>query len=353
MGRSMGAHEYVATLKGQKLRFPNLEEPVKNWPKGMSQHLEILNKVQHLDLLKLLGPGKAYDICESTDCPYFVCAWWPNADYDALRFAAQFITFLYLWDDDTDNPELTNLVSDLDASTAFRAKSVAHFERFLADRPLQAQPEKESPPATLKSFNPVGEGAAFRMTKGQRLKFLGELVRYMDACDTEQRSELSGIAPTIQEYLPCRMGTSAAGSVVAILEYMLKIDLGDALRNDPDIKVVFDETVCLIAIMNDMFSLRRELRYPFFNNAVAVLYHEHQCLQTAVNETYKIVLSSAANLEAAEARLLARYPQRKGDLHAWIEGAKTMVTGNMAWSMHIRRYSLDISTLDGTSEVTI
>jgi hypothetical protein len=112
-------------------------------------------------------------------------------------------------------------VSDLEASVAFRQKSIAHFERFLADDPPQGQPNADSPPVTLRSFDAVGEGAALCMTRGQRLKFLDELVRYMDACDTEQRSEMSGVAPTIEQYLPCRMGTSAAGAVVAILEYVI------------------------------------------------------------------------------------------------------------------------------------
>lgn len=105
--------------------------------------------------------------------------------------------------------------------------------------------------------------------------------------------------------------------------------------------------------MNDMFSLRRELRYPFFNNAVAVLYHAHQSLQSATDEVYKIILASVGKFEAAADRALKRYPERRDDLETWVEGAKAMVTGNMAWSMHIRRYSLSVTALDGTSEVTI
>jgi hypothetical protein len=105
--------------------------------------------------------------------------------------------------------------------------------------------------------------------------------------------------------------------------------------------------------MNDMFSLRRELRYPFFNNAVAVLYHAHQNLQSATDEVYKIVLASVEKFEAAAVRALQRYPKRSDDLEIWIGGAKTMVTGNMTWSMHIRRYSFDVTALDGTSEITI
>lgn len=105
--------------------------------------------------------------------------------------------------------------------------------------------------------------------------------------------------------------------------------------------------------MNDMFSLRRELRYPFFNNAVAVLYHAHQNLQSATDEVYKIIMASVEKFETAAGRALQRYPKCQNELEIWIEGAKTMVTGNMAWSMHIRRYSLGVTALDGTSEITI
>lgn len=119
---------------------------------------------------------------------------------------------------DTDNPELTDLVSDLNASNSFRNASITHFERYLADNPRPGNPADPPAPPTLRSFNPIGEAAAFRMTRGQRLRLLSELHRYMEACETEQHSELSGRAPTIEEYLPCRMGTSAAGFVVANLE---------------------------------------------------------------------------------------------------------------------------------------
>ena len=105
--------------------------------------------------------------------------------------------------------------------------------------------------------------------------------------------------------------------------------------------------------MNDLFSLRRELRYPFFNNIVAVLYAKHRDLQASVDETYEVLQRSADILEASAKRALERYPDRRADLTTWINGAKNMVTGNMAWSMSIKRYALGIQTLDGTTEITI
>lgn len=48
----LGAHDYVQTLRGQTLRLPNLDLPMKNWPKGVSPHYEDLRDVQHIELKK-------------------------------------------------------------------------------------------------------------------------------------------------------------------------------------------------------------------------------------------------------------------------------------------------------------
>lgn len=70
----------------------------------------------------------------------------------------------------------------------------------------------------ITSFNPVGERGAFRLTTGQRAHFLREVIRFVEAVGSEQKSELSGQAPTIDEYLPVRMGTSAVQAQAALIE---------------------------------------------------------------------------------------------------------------------------------------
>ena len=51
MSKRIG-HDFVQTLHGQKLRFPNLNAIVEGWPKGCSPHLKYLRDVQHKDLYK-------------------------------------------------------------------------------------------------------------------------------------------------------------------------------------------------------------------------------------------------------------------------------------------------------------
>ncbi|KAJ7339940.1 isoprenoid synthase domain-containing protein [Mycena albidolilacea] len=351
---SLGSHGYVQTLKGQTLkgqtlRFPNLALPMKDWPKGLNPHCDDLQTVQHTEVKKLVGEGKAYNIYVSTDCPYFA-ALFPERQ---LGTGAAGIANLYLWDDAIDSPELTDLGKDLDASNRLRQETKKHAERYLRDEPLLGFVTNARLSPAVRSLDPIGETVAFRMPRGQRVQVSNELERYIDGCAVEQLSELSGRAPTIEEYLQWRMGTSRVGFVLACLEYILGIDLGDTIRNDEYVKVVFDETVFNIAIVNDILSLRRELRYPFYNNAVAVFYHQHEDLQKAVDETHRLILRSIEKLEQAVKRAVERYSERQEDLVTWIDGCKTMCTGNVTWSLYIPRFALGVEAVDGTTEITI
>lgn len=124
-----------------------------------------------------------------------------------------------MWDDEIDSPEFTNLGADWTASEEFRAATRKHMKSYL-DGPLRPEQalKSENVSIPLASFNPVGEAAAFRMTPGQRRLFLEENLRYVDAVGLEQKSELSGRAPTLDEFLPVRMGTSGVAAISACIE---------------------------------------------------------------------------------------------------------------------------------------
>lgn len=288
---------------------------------------------------------------------------------------------MYVWDSEIDSPEFSDLQTNWDAGEKFRQEAIRHLTAYLGpDGIPHTGVRAEHLSAPLASFNPVGEATACRLSPSLKQYFLDELLRYVDATGAEQRYELSGRAPTMEEYLPLRMGTSAVAAAAVLIEYvyakhpymvlgriarskwlrsicagryMMGIDLGDALRKDNDVQRIYNETNFLVSLMNDLFSLRRELMFPFYSNAVAVLYHQNQDLQVAVDELYRLLAGSAAELEAAAQRAIRRYPHRRGDLEAFVTGAKTMVTGNIAWSKYITRYGLGISKFDGTTEITI
>ncbi|KAF3929352.1 hypothetical protein ABW19_dt0200255 [Dactylella cylindrospora] len=48
----LGSHDYVQTLKGQQLVFPDFDGLVKHWPAGLNPHYEILRQIQDAELYK-------------------------------------------------------------------------------------------------------------------------------------------------------------------------------------------------------------------------------------------------------------------------------------------------------------
>ncbi|KAK6495446.1 hypothetical protein TWF481_003465 [Arthrobotrys musiformis] len=349
----LGSHDYVQTLKGQTLTFPDIDGLFKDWPVGFNPHYEILKQVQNAELLKLLGPSKRYEALVAADCAFHAASWWPTATFDSLRVVSSLVAFLYVWDNEIDSPEFGDLSSDLDAGERFRERTIAHIKTYLGDALPEDGVRSEKVEMAIASFNPVGETAGFRLPKSQRQIFMEENIRFVLATGYEQRVELRGKAPTIEEYMHIRMGTSGVATLSVLTEYMMQIDLGDEIRNDPDIQTIHDQSNCIVSLVNDIFSLRKELTFPFYCNAVAVLYHKHRNLQVAVNKTFQMVVASVQTLEDAGARLLARYPDRRTDLEAFVYAAKTMCTGNITWSRMTRRYKLGVDKFDGTTSITL
>lgn len=120
-----------------------------------------------------------------------------------------------------DSPEFNDLSRDFQAGEAIRRDTIRYIEASLDPN---GQPEAISPdsmylPALLTSFAPVAEAASSGMTPGQRRLFLNELIHAVNSTGIEQAAELSGKIPTIDEYIPLRMGTSAVSVLAVCIEY--------------------------------------------------------------------------------------------------------------------------------------
>ncbi|KAK8106558.1 isoprenoid synthase domain-containing protein [Apiospora kogelbergensis] len=371
------SHDYVQTLKGQKLRFPDLDGLVQGWPQGLNPNYDAVKKIHHENIKGMPELGKRADSLikgkfyrhYTFTIPYWaltshsrlhiVSFFWPTANFDELLFMSNLVAWMYIWDDEMDSPEFNDLSRDFQAGEAIRRDTIRYIEASLDPN---GQPEAISPdstylPALLTSFAPVAEAASSGMTPGQRRLFLNELIHAVNSTGIEQAAELSGKIPTIDEYIPLRMGTSAVSVLAVCIEYMAGIDLGDEIRAQPSIKQIYREVNCTVSLMNDLYSLRRELQHPFYHNAnncsVAVLYHQYQDLQTAVDKTYELIEATVARLRATAAEIQMLYPERREDLLAFVAGAQSSITGNMAWSLANKRYDLGISKCDGTAEITI
>ncbi|EPS35637.1 hypothetical protein H072_10922 [Dactylellina haptotyla CBS 200.50] len=366
MPLNLGSHDYVQTLKGQTLIFPNLDELFKSWPTGISPYYKGLRRRYGNELAKIYGKGsKHYEVLMAVDVSLLASIWAPYASVDRLPAFQGQASFLYVFDDELDTPIHSDLLYDLDAGNRFRAKTIAYMKSILGDNPkgsastAEANSRKSSLPANLElaiqSFGAVAKPIAPFLTKRQRELYLQANISYVNGTGEEQRVELSGCAPNIGEYMGIRAATGGVKSMIAVLEYALEIDLEDEIGYDPDVDTLYEEANIIIFLCNDLFSLRRELAYPFYCNSVAVLYHEHKDLQVAVDETFKMISDSKSMFDATANRLLERYDShpKLDALEALVNGLKLMSTGNVAWSKQAKRYSLGVEKFDGATSITI
>ena len=139
---------------------------------------------------------------------------------------------------------------------------------------------------------------------------------------------------------------------------MLRIDLPGDVRNDDDMKLLWDHTNIVISIANDILSFKKEMEHSRFDNLVTLLYLQHGTLQAAMDGAFAKVAESKHPLDLAAQRLLSRYPTSDGltldyDVRNFVECCKTMCTGNTVWGLKSGRYKLGVDSLVGGVEIEI
>ena len=55
----------------------------------------------------------------------------------------------------------------------------------------------------------------------QKESFISELLLFVEMTGVEQETQMTGVIPTVEEYMDRRMGSSAVGLCLAITEYDL------------------------------------------------------------------------------------------------------------------------------------
>lgn len=170
------------------------------------------------------------------DFALFACCWWPNAQLPKLRILAYLAIWLFLWDDEIDQTSGT-LSSSFEAAQCWRDATVETVTYYLG---LGEKPSGLSTQSSLiKSFSDIGQALCAHYTLGrlnfcrttkmegrltsiacsaQRWRFLDEVKFFLRESQKEQEIRLAGKLGTVEQYWNCRMGTSAVGVCLAMIE---------------------------------------------------------------------------------------------------------------------------------------
>ena len=128
-----------------------------------------------------------------------------------------------------------SLFDDLPGAQHFRSQTIKFVQQSLGLGPQVPQITPASP--IISSFRAIGErlsvaytigknytcttlGDAEESTVDQRKLFLDEMSFFMEMSEAEQQSRLDARIPTVDEFWKFRMGATAVGVCLAVLEYV-------------------------------------------------------------------------------------------------------------------------------------
>jgi len=123
----------------------------------------------------------------------------------------------------------------------------------------------------------------------------------------------------------------------------LKVGLPDYIHAHQDMQVLQDEANRNISAVNDILSLKKELRDNCVLSLIPVCVYNGMELQTAIDTTWDFLKGVVERFEAAAKRLLEFVGENSADYGrtvVFVDALRTTQTGNMLWSIETDRYGL-------------
>lgn len=123
----------------------------------------------------------------------------------------------------------------------------------------------------------------------------------------------------------------------------LKVGLPDHIHEHPDMIVLQDETNRNISAVNDILSLKKELRDNCVLSLIPVCVYNGMELQTAIDTALEFLQGVVERFEAAAKRLMEYVGEDSPEYEralVFIDALRTTQTGNLLWSIETDRYGL-------------
>ncbi|KAI0410653.1 isoprenoid synthase domain-containing protein [Xylaria grammica] len=351
--------QLLSFIRGTRVVIPDLQSMTSHWPTCVNADIDRLGADVRSRLESILSAPedqKRLAKMKETNFALFGASWWSySTRYEALRIATYLAIWLFLWDDETDSVEYSDLTNDFEGACAFRRETLAYVEACLSPD-SQAHLPLISTNRFITNFSEVGKALRESYTERQIEAFLDEVRRYINMCEEEQRWQVSAQLPPADEYIRRRMGSSAVGITMGLMEYAYGIDLGDSLRSNPILRAMLEEANLVTSISNDILSIKKEIDNGQTDSLVPLLTLQLGSVQKAIDQAVKTVRSSIARIDALEKEILEEYssdgPAREA-IGKFIGGCKIACTANTNWTLQSPRYKLHGRSVGGVLEVVL
>ncbi|KAF2008694.1 terpenoid synthase [Aaosphaeria arxii CBS 175.79] len=331
----------LASLRGQTIRVPDLKPLFSHWPTKTNDGIDQMRQDIHKWLDSTVAPGNMLAGLQASDFGLFGATWWPCAPFERLRIVTYLAVWLFTWDDEIDLSDGT-MWNEFGAAQSYREQTIAYVRYSLGidvDKPSIEN-------RIILNFDPIGAAVRGRYTLEQRHMFLKEMEFFMEMSEREQILRLSGGIASMEEFWEYRLGSSAVTVCLALNEFSWDgMDLPLQFYADGDVRALFRHTNTIISAVNDLLSIKKEIKRDAIDSLIPIIYFRTNDIQTAVQQVVAFIENEIKDFDAAAASLIRKYldaePAIQNHVHKFIDGCKYYSTGNLTWSLETDRYGVD------------
>ncbi|KAI9040420.1 terpene synthase family protein [Aspergillus affinis] len=339
--KSKPPHEILSGLRDQQVLIPELRAFFPAAETANPNHAKLVPSTN--DFIDSLFPGnpKKAEKVKSTDLALLACLWWPHAEFRTLQVLAYLIIWLLMWDDELDQvSESLALGGDFTASQRFRGQTLRYMRGSLgmdgAEKRSVFPEEFEN--HFLQRFEPIAHFIKEEYDPVHRGLILEEMEFTIEMSCLEQQHRIQGRLPTIDEYWTYRLGTNLMGVVCAATELSMNKRLSHSTLLHPFMRDICLQTNRIIAITNDILSLRKEVEKGEVCSLIPLLYKSNDSLQEVVDMAVHLLKDASHDLARYDAGLATQLGDKACE--TFLQSCYDYCTGFLHWSLTTTRYNL-------------
>ncbi|KJZ71670.1 hypothetical protein HIM_08931 [Hirsutella minnesotensis 3608] len=352
------AQDLAQELDGKHVRVPNLKIRFSDWPAETNVNLEKLRPVVDRMIESIVTDDGKLEAYKNCDFGLLASLWYPRAGWEELQIGAAFLVWVFIWDDEIDLAE-TEIASSKDETRRYCEKSLAYMHGVLDLDTINHAINPVSPYACLTVFGKFGRGLAKLADLAQRKRVYRELELYVSHVAIEQERQQDGKVPSTVEYIDMRMRTAGVTPSTACNEAMNSVQLPAWVVDSKEMRTIWEETTMLCLIINDFYSIEKEMASGTLQNLVSVMYHWNKArnMDLVVSDIMGMLEASRESFEKAFRVLDAKTKnneQLNNDMRVCVGNCRTFVTGLIEWSLRSGRYKMyRYLQKDGSVDITL
>ncbi|ORY63945.1 isoprenoid synthase domain-containing protein [Pseudomassariella vexata] len=340
-------------LRGKTLRIPDLRKTFADWPCATNKHAKKLEGLVDSMLERIISDERKLRALKRADFARLLALWYPDAEWEELVIATAYSVWIFVWDDEVDAGD-TAVSTDEELTRVYARQSRNYVRQALGlDEGSDAQAGgkhdgEEAPNTNMVLFTDVGRGMRTTTDLVQRKRFFRELEYFMLQVGIEHTHRLRGSIPSTEKYMEIRSGSVGCAPQISITDYMLRVRLPESIMESEAMKSLWRETVIICLVLNDIYSVQKEIAQGSFFNIVPVMFknsppENQKDLESVTAEFMAVLEESMRTFETAVdnlTKMTADDAQLSTDTQAFIKWCRYFITGVLEWSLESRRYGM-------------